>query len=156
MIFNYHMIKKEFHPNLYDITDDKAKQAVSNYLISTFKFKIDSTETYDVDIVAQSSKNDKLISYHEVEIKLIWKNEMWPFEKWHDVHIPYRKKKILENNIPSFIYFWILRSDCTLAMITRGDNLKDEYVTEVPNKYIEEGEQFYCIPLKHFKEIRLI
>lgn len=85
----------------------------------------------------------------EVEIKQHWEDTLeFPFET---VNLPQRKGKWLSLRIK----FYVLSKGCKYAIQIPKAQLKDEYLVEVPNKYVFKGEYFYQIPVKNCKIIKL-
>ena len=126
-----------FNKQAYLACDNKAKTAVRSYLDSK-GILTNIREDYGPDIQSWISVS------HEVEIKSSWDDE-WP-TNWSTVHIPYRKKKYLENG--RRIAFWVLNKDCSKAWHIDGRHMKEAYVKNIPNTRYPEGENFYDIPIK--------
>ena len=126
-----------FNKQAYLACDNKAKTAVRSYLDSK-GILTNIREDYGPDIQSWISVS------HEVEIKSSWEDE-WP-TNWSTVHIPYRKKKYLENG--RRIAFWVLNKDCSKAWHIDGRHMKEAYVKNIPNTRYPEGENFYDIPIK--------
>ena len=126
-----------FNKQAYLACDNKAKTAVRSYLDSK-GILTNIREDYGPDIQSWISVS------HEVEIKSSWEDE-WP-TNWSTVHIPYRKKKYLENG--RRIAFWVLNKDCSKAWHIDGKHMKEAYVKNIPNTRYPEGENFYDIPIK--------
>ena len=126
-----------FNKQAYLACDNKAKTAVRSYLDSK-GILTNIREDYGPDIQSWISVS------HEVEIKSSWDDE-WP-TNWSTVHIPYRKKKYLENG--RRIAFWVLNKDCSKAWHIDGKHMKEAYVKNIPNTRYPEGENFYDIPIK--------
>lgn len=126
-----------FNKQAYLACDNKAKTAVRSYLDSK-GILTNIREDYGPDIQSWISVS------HEVEIKSSWEDE-WP-TNWSTVHIPYRKKKYLENG--RRIAFWVLNKDCSKAWHIDGKHMKEVYVKNIPNTRYPEGENFYDIPIK--------
>ena len=126
-----------FNKQAYLACDNKAKTAVRSYLDSK-GILTNIREDYGPDIQSWISVS------HEVEIKSSWEDE-WP-TNWSTVHIPYRKKKYLENG--RRIAFWVLNKDCSKAWHIDVRHMKEAYVKNIPNTRYPEGENFYDIPIK--------
>ena len=138
-------ITKEFDQDLYDEFNDSAKSVVSYHL---------QTKGYLVNFIGEDYREDiktLLPIRHEVEVKRVWDGEWNTY--WSDIHIPYRKKKLL-NGIGE-IYFWILRNDLSEAWVVNGKHLRDSFKKEVRNREISRGELFYCIPLALCKKVKI-
>jgi len=139
------MIRKQFEPLEYATNDLRAKKAVGRYLLRSGG-DINFEEDYGVDIKHSVGSN---IFYHEVEVKNVWRDE-WP-SSWSTIHIPERKKRLLDRDI----FFWILRNDLLEAFYTEGRNLQYQYLEEVPNYKVSNGEKFFCIPIDKFRRVML-
>jgi len=142
--------KRKFDYNNYKEWDNVAKLAVRSYLERLGCELFPEVESYDADImVVQPIK-----SYHEVEVKLGWKEE-WP-SSWKTVHIPYRKKRLIDMmKNKDELTFYILRKDLKQAWTIKGSECKNEVVAEVPNKFKAKGELFFNIPIKNATLINL-
>ena len=46
------------------------------------------------------------------------------------------------------VVFWVMNNDCTQAFRVYSSDMKDEYIKPVPNKFVPEGELFYCLPVE--------
>jgi len=107
------------------------------------RLKPDS-EDYNADIKVTVKE------HHEVEIKAGWSGK-WP--GWDTVHIPVRKKRLLE--FSDRLIFWVLNNDCSRAILVNGIHLKDKYIKNIPNIRAPGGEDFYDIPIRHCNFITL-
>ena len=127
----------------YDAPDCRAKKAWGNYLekkgIYTNVF-----EDYGADIQALHPY------FHEVEIKSSWE-DTWP-EEWTTLHIPARKKKLLNKGRGYFIVF---NKTCTKAKIVESKDMGDEFIENICNRRYPKGEPFYNITINKTKEITL-
>jgi len=133
------MIRKRFDRNLYEQNDQLAKKALLKYLGKGWR---ENTKKTDPDLI---HNNGRLA---ECEIKRSWTG---PDFKYPDVQLPERKGKWKDLKI----VYYILNKECTHAIRIPAKALKDEYLREVPNKYVFKGEYFYGIPLKECKVIKL-
>lgn len=134
-------VRAGFSPEEYKRSDLKAKRAVIAYL---------RRKGYDVtdDWAIEKRKGPDLEltngNFVEVECKYAgWKPD-GTFD-YPDVHIPERKKAYLEYGTVTFL---VLNHDCTYAIVVRGEHLKDEYLTEVPNRRVRSGEYFFKVPME--------
>ena len=138
------MVRKPFESEEYYQCDDLAKKAVREYLDKQEGFTQIKTEDYGPDI------REVRFFHHEVEIKKDWIGG-WP-HRWKDVHIPERKKRLLEYKN---LFFWIIAGDLEKAWVINGRRLLVEYLREIPNSKIQAGENMFCIPIKYCKLVRL-
>ena len=140
------MVTKGFSHSLFKKSDAPAKQAMISYLESKGKKVRLNSERFGVDLIVGKGKLREV--GYEVEIKYGWKDGSFPFE---DLNIPQRKGKFLSSKV----VFCVLSADLKRALLVKGENVKEELLAEVSNKYIRSGELFYKIPLCHCKEIKL-
>ena len=136
-------VHKQFNPELYAENDGAAKAVVREYL-DRHGFMTCCHEDYGADI---KSFRPQL---HEVEVKRAWQG-VWPHQ-WRTVHIPARKARLLNG---TEVIFWIISGDFRQAIVIRSRDLKPEYLQEVKNSEIAEGEQFYCVPINKCKFVGL-
>jgi len=137
--------KKPFDKKLYDAFDLPAKNTVKEYLSKKFKEVREYTEDeYGPDLIVDNR------FFAEVEVKQNWDKYDFPFET---LNIPKRKEKYLKYG--KILYF-VLSKDMKRSIIVDGINLKKEYLREVPNKYVPEGEYFYQVPVSLCKIIDII
>ena len=133
-----------FNQDAYDNCDNRAKEVLRNYLDSRGIFtKV--FEDYGADIQAFHQY------FHEVEIKSSWE-DVWP-PNWETLHIPARKKKLLEKGKG---FFWVLNKDCTKAKLVESKDLDDVYIEVINNRRYPKGEYFYNIPINLTSEIDLV
>ena len=86
-----HIKYKSFDKKRYELNDTKGKNCITRFLKSIGHTVQEPIETMRMDL--ESVYKDTTY-YHEVEMKHMWSGE-WP-EIWLDVHIPYRKKKLID------------------------------------------------------------
>lgn len=139
------MTRKPFDKDLYNENDKKAKDIIIKHLSKNYivghnpdmfgpdLFALDGTETF----------------YVEVEIKHNWDGPIFPF---NTVNIPKRKEKYLETGE---VLYCILSKDLSQCINVEGKHLKREYLKEVRNKYVPEGEMFFQIPLRFCRMVSL-
>jgi hypothetical protein len=168
MVTNLQHIKyKSFDKKRYELNDIKGKNCITRYLKSIGHTVQEPIETMRIDL---ESVYEDTVYYHEVEMKHMWTGE-WP-EVWQDVHIPYRKKKLIDRilssakhnlkftyvpelkTLPEF-YFYIIRSDCKQAWKMNYKHVMKSQVVEVPNRAISSGEYFYKVLLNEAELIHI-
>jgi hypothetical protein len=141
---------KQFDKGLYTKFDGPGKQAVSKHLtLSGYEVTV-PPENYGADLYAVMGT---VKIYHEVEVSQAWKQEEHPFPLGS---IPERKIRLARQHISEPLYFWMLRLDLKRALIFPGFRLRDQFLVEVPNKYVAKGEMFYRIPKSFGKEFDLL
>ena len=133
----------KFNKEAYEDCDNKAKEVWRKYLDSRGIFtKV--FEDYGADIQALHPY------FHEVEIKSSWE-DVWP-EEWKTLHIPARKKKLLEKGKGFFIVF---NKTCTKAKLVESKDMDDVFIESISNSRYPKGEYFYNIPINLTTEIIL-
>jgi len=131
----------KFNQDAYNDCDNRAKEVLRNYLDSRGIFtKV--FEDYGADIQAFHQY------FHEVEVKSGWE-DVWP-ELWKTLHIPARKKKLLDKGKG---FFYVFNKDCTKAKLVESKDLDDVFIESIPNRRYPEGEYFYNIPIDLTREI---
>ena len=139
--------RKPFSKNLYGKYDGVAKDTLINHLLKDGHVLIDSTESYDADVVTEKLGEKH---YSEAEVKTAWKGD-WP-TNWAEIRIPERKKKLLSEH-GNNLKFYIFSGDMTKAWCIDSSLLTDDKLREARGRNIYAGEQFYHVP---YKEAELI
>lgn len=129
--------RKPFDREMFDATDNPAREAVRDYIGRSGLYVRDNPDTYGPDLIVY--KGFKPLSYVEVEVKLVWKPEQYEFP-WDTIQLPERKKKFLNLGLP--IEFFILRADLERAVLIPDYVVLESPVEEVKNKYVSSGELF--------------
>jgi hypothetical protein len=141
---------KDFDPDLYNEFDDPAKQAMRVHLLNSGHQKVVvPPEDFGPDLY---SLLDGFKMYHEVEVNNVWHKNEFPFDTGS---VPERKKRLANLCKTYPLYFWRMRSDLKRAVVFSSVYLRHEYLVEVKNKYVGEGEYFYRIPVVLGKEFDL-
>lgn len=146
--------RKPFDAELHKSYDLMAKKAVLCHLVENCGLDQSyiNPDKYGPDLV--SVRNDKMVAYCEVEVKLGWGDTPFPFST---LHIPARKirpRRSLHGSMVRVVYF-VLNSDLT-RMVVFEPTLSDPLdMQEVPNKLMPHGEYFAIVPLCRLKEVRL-
>jgi len=139
--------RKPFSRGLYSKYGGAAKQTLISHLQGEGHYLVDTTESYDADIV---TKKDGVQYHNEVEVKTAWKGD-WP-TNWEEIRIPERKKRLLSKH-DSNLKFYILSNDMSKAWCIDSTQLTDDKLREATGRNIYNGEQFYHVP---YKEAQLI
>ena len=134
------MGRRKFDKESYKKNDWRGKSTVRDYLNKCRVYSFIPQEDYGADVLAYHSKVNMFIR-HEAEMKNLWLGD-WP-EAWDTVSIPEGKKRLLDG---TKIYFWVIRGDCKYAWRVDGEHLKEEYIEEVSNTSVANGEKFFRIP----------
>lgn len=135
-------MKRIFNKDAYDACDPHAKKVVSDYLYSKgIEAFGEGEEDYGVDLVALHPFG------HELEVRQIW-GDKFPYKT---VHIPYRKKKVIDKN--KNCYFWILNRDFSKALLIDGEHVKNSPVVEISAN--GKMDKFYDVNIQNSKEVKL-
>ena len=105
-------------------------------------------DKYVVDLVIE---NEFMVPVGYCEIEMRNWNDV-P-EQYETIHVPSRKKKLVDNDLPT-TYFVVSKSLKKAWWCNTKDILESPLV-EVPNVEVKEGEYFYDVPKKKFKEVLL-
>lgn len=130
---------KKFDKELFDQHDKPARLAILHHLNAW----TNNEDRYGADLVHP----DGLVA--EVEVRPNWHGTEFP---WPLVNLPLRKAKYIQANIT----FWILNADHTHAVVLYPEQLTDDRIHKVWNKYQRAGdEEFYRVPLEECKIVAL-
>jgi len=140
------MIRKPFEVEEYNQNHQVGRGAIRAYLDRVGHFTLQPEDKYGSDLVSYRKVR------HEVEIKRVWTGD-WP-SRWDTIQVPERKSHLSKSKVP--VVIWVLRSDLTQAWVIRGDQLKTEYLEEVPNTKVAAGEYFYRIPVDDCRLVDLV
>jgi hypothetical protein len=140
------MQNKKFDQGLHDQYDaigrDMSKRYFKRYNVDL----VDNPDKYGVDLIAY--KDDKKVGYVEVEVRNAWDGDRFLHET---LNVPYRKRKLLELDMPVYLLSWSSTSDygflCKASVILKSE------VLEKPNKYLDKSEHFFVVPVD---KIRLV
>lgn len=142
--------RKPFNRKVYREWDAAAKNAVASHLRANgYDVKV-PPENYGADLFHRDH-NGLVIVHHEVEVSL----------QWGDVNFPYPTGSIPERKIRLVkmtdgpLFFWMLNTKLNRAVVFSKGYLRPEFLVEVPNSQIPEGEYFYRPPLKYARLINL-
>jgi len=125
----------------YDETNGKfgrvAEQAIHNWLINN-KYTVTPLPhgKYKWDCLAESETEK---AYVEVERRGSWKSGAFSFPT---VHVPVRRYKSGD------AWLFIVRCDLNAALVAFFKNFLVSNRVEVPNKFVEAGEEFFDIPIE--------
>ena len=142
-------VNRTFRPTSYNRNDSKAKDAITNYLISLGHSIVSTKEDYSFDI---TSRMDDKTYYSEVEMKNQWTGE-WN-TTWEEIRIPYRKHKLI-NKLHAldttqegkrYLDFYVIRRDAKAAWKIGSELLENCEVKEAWGGRILKGEQFFHVP----------
>jgi hypothetical protein len=139
--------RKPFSRGLYSKYDGAAKQTLISHLQGEGHDIVDTTESYDADII---TKKDGVQYHNEAEVKTAWRGD-WPTH-WEEIRIPERKKRLLSKH-SSNLKFYIFSGDLSKAWCIDSTQLTEDKLKEATGRNIYNGEQFYHVP---YKEAQLI
>ena len=143
------MKTKRFDKTLHDQYDNAGREVVKNYFSSKLNITAkDNPDLYGVDLLLY--RDNELIGYAEVEVRNNWKTNAFPYDT---LNVPYRKKKLLDNDLPTF--FFSVNSIKTRMFCCKAENVLGCEVKENPNKYVKSDEYFYKVPVSILKTIEL-
>tara|TARA_R110000744_G_C19316284_1_gene557189 strand:- start:623 stop:1066 length:444 start_codon:yes stop_codon:yes gene_type:complete len=135
--------RKPFSPSLYGKYDGVAKMTLIEHLLGAGHELVDSTETYDADVITQK---DNIIYHSEAEVKAAWRGD-WPTE-WADIRIPERKKRLLTKHEDCNLKFYVFSGDLSKCWCIDSSLLTDDKLKEAKGRNIYKGEQFYHVSYK--------
>ena len=135
---------KRFDAELFASNDERARAAVCNYLNSEGVYAGPADDKFGPDLAVYVGYKHKY--FIECEIKLVWKPEQDQFP-WDTIQIPERKLKYIQGTTKD-VEFWILRSDCRMAVVIPDAAVSSSPLVEVPNKFNKSGELFMQVPIE--------
>lgn len=141
------MKTKPFNQEVHDACDPIAREAIINFMAKNWnRTAYPHPNKYKVDLVVE---NEFMVPvcYAEIEMR------DWDFCPFDTVHVPSRKKKLVNNDLPT-LYFVVSRG-LQYAMWCKGEDIVASPLREVPNKAVATGEYFYDVPKNCFKHILL-
>ena len=144
------MKTKPFDPSLHDRYDSPGRQIVKEYITNKLHLTVkDNPDIYGVDLIIY--KENKIVGYAEVEVRNNWSSDAFPYEI---LNVPYRKKKLLENNKPTF--FFSVNKPQTRMFCCTAEIVLESELKENPNKCVKSNEYFYKIPVSKLKLIEIV
>lgn len=143
------MKTKQFDQILHNQYDNAGREVVKSYFSSKLKITAkDNPNLYGVDLILY--KDNKMVGYAEVEVRNNWKTDAFPYDT---LNVPYRKKKLLENDLPTF--FFSVNHIKTRMFCCKAEDILECEIKENPNKYVKSDEYFYKVPVSRLKIIRI-
>ena len=115
--------------------DHNTLDAIRLYMVD------DNPDQYGQDLFIRLPKKNSKI-WIEVEMKSRWEGNF----NFSSVHIPYRKKKFLNDGE---CYFFIISGDLMNAMVVDGKTMTEDTVREISNTAIKSGELFFDVKTKN-------
>jgi hypothetical protein len=138
-------VYKPFNQAVHDACDPPAREAVIRFHES-MGYIAKPYDKYKVDLIIE---NEFMVpvGYAEIEMR-DW--ERCPF---HTIHIPERKKKLFDNDMPTT--YFVVSKGLKRAWWCDTKEILASPLIEVKNKAVSEGEYFYDVPIHKFKEVEL-
>jgi len=134
---------KKFEQHVFDQADQPAR-TVSKYYVSRFGYEaIDNPNEYGVDLIVPN------VCYIEVENRLMWKEDRFPYTT---LHVPHRKRKFFKLDMPTLLFTW----NAALSKFIRlhEDVILDSPVIEIPTQAMPEGENFYDVKISRGRIVK--
>jgi len=96
--------------------------------------------TKDVDLLVHYGVRSSFTA--DVERRANWKSGPFPFRT---VNVPFRKKKFIDR--AGLFYYFVVRDDLKFLLILDGKVIEGAPVIKSENRYTEEPDEFYSVPL---------
>lgn len=133
---------KIFEKDVYDKFNGPAVKVIREHLDNRCFFT-KAIEDMGVDIQAIYQ------TYHEVEVKTVWK------EEYKDLQIPHRKSRLFDKYPVNCIFFWVfIKTDLSLAYKVRGDIVKNSRIVTI-NTSNAGQDRFYKVPISSCQLVTL-
>lgn len=137
------MIVKPFNKELHNQYDSIGRNVVISYFLNELEIDArDNPNIYGVDLILY--KDGTMIGFAEVEVRSNWNSDEFPYDT---LNVPCRKEKLLKNNLPTF--FFSINKILTKMFCCSAEEVMGSEVRENKNKYINENEFFYKVPVKN-------
>jgi len=140
-------IRKRFDRDLFNETDETARDAAKKYWTSLGHTVENHPDRYAVDLIVDTGRET---FYCEVEIKKVWKGVEF---KYDTLQIPERKAKFAKLDKPA--YFMVFNNERSHAFICSHTDLLGSPIVEVPNKYVYKGELFFQVPIAKLQLVEI-
>lgn len=135
------MNRDSFSQELKDKYDKMGKDGVQRYYAERNLTAIPNPISEFIIDMHVYDDDDKLVAYAEAEVRPGWTSRRFP---WDTVHVPFRKKKYFNEDVPSF--YFAFNHDASIAcVIDKTDILKSNFGLS-DNKY-QNKELFFKVPL---------
>lgn len=148
------MKRKQFSNKLYDEYDVLARQHFKRYLEEHGVEYVDHPfGKYGIDIAGRFP--DGGVALFDVEVRPIWRenDSKFPFDT---IHLPERKGKYLRYNYkgaPIPTYFIAFRRDYKAFVVIDADDVDEDILIPVKNRYVSDGELFFDIDTNKCKTV---
>jgi hypothetical protein len=137
-------VSKPFSKSLHAKNDPISRKLVKEFFAERGVILKDHPNKYDIDLMSQ----DESVRV-EVEHRLNWDTPEFPYK---EVNVPERKAKFFGAGNTHYVILSNKYSHLGFisAKIIQG-YIKDEYLKESRNRFIEKQEYFYKIPSSEFE-----
>ena len=136
--------EKKYSKSLDDKTKD-AKNKVVNHLIKRWNVEIKEKDK-TIILCCKDKKSEEVLFNVVMEVRFSWNTFNFPYET---VTIPYRKKELLENDIP--IFYFVLNEFGNAVIVTTKENIINSEIIYKDTMYTAH-EKFYEVPLIEFNK----
>ena len=140
-------VTKPFDQKLSDENDQRSRDVVKAYMQSAWGVKGYDFLMYEVDLIIK--RGHSWVAFVEVEVRH-WTCELCPYST---IHVAKRKEKLLNQKLP-VVFFAVTRS-LRYAYWCKATDILLSPVVEIKNKYVENNEYFYDVPINKFKLVTL-
>lgn len=141
------MVTKQFSADLHDKNDERGREAAKR-LFKRWGLELkDNPDKYGVDL--QAYKDGELYGNVEVEVREAWQGDF----KFDTLNIPHRKRKFFEKDGRNCLVAF--NSDLSQAFICDDWTVLFSNIEEVKNKYVENGEMFFKVPVNQIKLVQV-
>lgn len=150
----------KFEQTAFDTYNNSACQVIIDYVNTRtkgIKYCVYNKDTFCVDLMVYWTKDHRLQSGIEVEVKSSWHGYDFPYAH---VHIPYRKGKLFDTfnvKYPNvLVWFMMLNCEMTHALMINSLEVKNSRVVTKPTKRHERPDVFYEVDRLKFQLINLL
>ena len=137
---------KPFDKELYDIHDQATKEKVARWIKWWDGCEVREGSQYGVDL--ECYRGSELYALVEVESR-----EFGGRCTYSTIHVPFRKSKFYTSSVHSFLFAVDFEGRfgyyCTMLSVVLSP------IKKVKNKYMEDNEYFYDVPIDKFYEIEI-
>ena len=138
------MVNKPFDKNLHRKHDPHSRQIVKEFFAKLDIPLKDHPDQYEADLITEDG-----LFLVEVEHRVVWKKEKFPFST---IHIPRRKNKFFKEGK---VHYVSLSDDYSMLGFLSAEKakkyMKDRYLEEVENRFVAKDEYFYNVPIREFE-----
>lgn len=141
-------MRKAFSQGQHDQDDEPTKKAVAKYIFTHWNCStLKNEDPFGVDIICM--RDGEVVGHVEVERRHSWQYGDFPFKT---VHIPGRKRKFFEVEIPTVIFS--VRKDLQKALWTTGEIVLGSPIVYSDNKDCM-NEDFFDVSVDKWRVVDL-